>query len=109
MNPIKIGLIGFGRMGGFYLDELLKSDCWEVAGICDLSPEARATARRLVPGAKVVADEWEILDDPAIEAVALCALADSRPEQIARAIAAGKHIISEKPVADTVEHEWQAV
>ena len=109
MNPIKIGLIGFGRMGGFYLDELLKSDCWEVAGICDLSPEARATARRLVPGAKVVADEREILDDPAIEAVALCALADSRPEQIARAIAAGKHIISEKPVADTIEHEWQAV
>ena len=32
-----------------------------------------------------------------------------RPEQIARAVAAGKHIISEKPVADTVEHEWQAV
>ena len=109
MNPIKIGLIGFGRMGGFYLDELLKSDRWEVAGICDLSPEARAAARRLVPGAKVVADEREILDDPAIEVVALCALADSRPEQIARAIAAGKHVISEKPIADSVEHEWQAV
>ena len=105
MNPIKIGLIGFGRMGGFYLDALLKSDRWEVAGICDLSPEAREAARRLAPGAKVVADERELLDDPSIEAVALCALADSRPEQIARAVAAGKHIISEKPVADTVEHE----
>ena len=35
MNPIRIGLIGFGRMGGFYLEELRKSGKWEVAYICD--------------------------------------------------------------------------
>ena len=35
MDPIKIGLIGFGRMGGFYLDEMLKSGKWEIAYVCD--------------------------------------------------------------------------
>ena len=33
MNPVKIGLIGFGRMGGFYLDEMQKSGKWDVVYI----------------------------------------------------------------------------
>ena len=37
MNPIKIGMIGFGRMGGFYLEQMQKSGRWEVAYICDVS------------------------------------------------------------------------
>ena len=44
MNPIRIGLIGLGRMGGFFLEELRKSEKWEVASICDISPESRAWA-----------------------------------------------------------------
>ena len=31
---IKVGLIGFGRMGRFYLKEMQKSGRWEVAYIC---------------------------------------------------------------------------
>ena len=51
MNPVKIGLIGFGRMGGFYLDEMQKSGKWDVVYICDLSPESRELAHKLAPGA----------------------------------------------------------
>lgn len=109
MDPIKIGLIGFGRMGGFYLDEMLKSGKWEIAYVCDLSPESRELARRLVPGAQIVSDEQLIFDDPEVQVVGLFALADSRKEQIAKAVAAGKHIISEKPIAESIEKEWQAV
>ena len=46
MNPIKVGLIGFGRMGGFYLEQMQKSGKWDVAYICDLSPESREYARK---------------------------------------------------------------
>ena len=49
MNPIRIGLIGLGRMGGFFLEELRKSEKWEVASIVDISPESRARARELAP------------------------------------------------------------
>mgnify|MGYP000109832231 CR=1 FL=1 len=109
MDPIKIGLIGFGRMGGFYLDEMLKSGKWEIAYVCDLSPESRELARRFVPGAQIVSDEQLIFDDPEVQVVGLFALADSRKEQIAKAVATGKHIISEKPIAESIEKEWQAV
>ena len=42
---IKVGLIGFGRMGGFYLQEMQKSGRWDVAYICDVDPEARKLAK----------------------------------------------------------------
>lgn len=77
MNPVKIGLIGFGRMGGFYLDEMQKSGKWDVVYICDLSPESRELAHKLAPGAKIVSDEQVIFDDPEVEVVGLFALADS--------------------------------
>ena len=109
MNPVKVGLIGFGRMGGFYLDEMQKSGRWDVAYICDVCAESRDLARKLAPGAKVVDDEQVIFDDPEVQVVGLFALADSRKSQIERAFAAGKHVIAEKPISDSIENEWQAV
>jgi len=109
MSPIKIGLIGFGRMGGFYLEQLQKSGRWEVVYICDVSEQSREEARRLAPQARIISDERIIFDDPEIQVVGLFALADSRKPQIERAVAAGKHIIAEKPIADSVENEWRMV
>lgn len=57
MSPIKIGIIGFGRMGGFYLEQMRKSGDWEVAYICDVCEQSREEARKLAPEAKVIADE----------------------------------------------------
>ncbi|MCC8187526.1 MAG: Gfo/Idh/MocA family oxidoreductase [Bacteroides sp.] len=108
-RTIKVGLIGFGRMGRFYLREMQKSGRWEIVSICDTHPGVRKLARRLCPGAKVVADEQEIFDDKTVEVVGLFALANSRREQILKAFYSGKHIISEKPIADTIEHEWDVV
>ena len=95
MNPIKVGLIGFGRMGGFYLEEMQKSGKWDIVYICDVSPASRELAQRLSPRSKVISDEQIIFNDPEIQAVGLFALADSRPEQIQKAIASGKHVIAE--------------
>jgi len=85
MNPIKVGLIGFGRMGGFYLEEMQKSGNWDIVYICDVSPASRELAQRLSPRSKVISDEQIIFNDPEIQAVGLFALADSRPEQIQKA------------------------
>ena len=53
MNPVKVGLIGFGRMGGFYLDEMQKSGRWDVAYICDVCAESRDLAHELKWGYKL--------------------------------------------------------
>lgn len=106
---IKVGLIGCGRMGRFYLDEMQKSGRWDIAYICDTNPESREQAKKLSPNSKITDNEQEIYDDKEVQVVGLFTLANSRKEQIEKAIRSGKHVISEKPIADTVVREWEAV
>lgn len=106
-KKIKVGIIGFGRMGSMYLDKFLKNGRYEAAYVCDINKEARDNAQRLSPGSRIVADEQVVFNDPEVDVVVLCTLANLRKEQIEKAVRCGKHIISEKPVADTMEHEWE--
>ncbi|NDV80945.1 Gfo/Idh/MocA family protein [Bacteroides sp. 51] len=108
-TKIKVGLIGCGRMGRFYLEEMLKSGRWDIAYICDLSPASRELAAQLSPESKITDNEQEIFEDETVQVIGLFALADSRKEQIEKAFRYGKHIISEKPISDTVERERAAV
>ena len=106
---IRVGLIGFGRMGRYYLSEFQKNESYEVAYICDTDEHCRTLAHKLAPQATVVDDPDVIFNDERVQVVALCALADSRLEQIRQAVATGKHIIAEKPLADAIDKEWEAV
>lgn len=96
-------------MGGFFLNALLANPDYEVRTICEHNEAAHPSIAERAPMAKITTDEDEIFNDPEIQAVVLSALADTRLRQIRKAVAAGKHIISEKPIADTPENEWEAV
>ncbi len=109
MDKIKVGVIGFGRMGELYLDQMRDSGKWDIVYICDIFPAARKAASEKYPGVTVVDDENIIFNDPEICVVGLFALADSRKRQIEKAVAAGKHIITEKPIATSVEDENEIV
>ena len=106
---IKVGLIGFGRMGQMYWEEMQKSGRWDIAYICDTDPASRELARNLSPSSRIISDEQEIFDDQSVEAVGLFALANSRKEQIEKAVRSNKHILTEKPIADTIDKEWEIV
>lgn len=108
-TKIRVGLIGLGRMGRFYLDEMKKSGRWDVAYICDISPRSREVAKELSPESRIVDDENIVFEDESVQAVGLFTLANNRKEQIEKALRYGKHILSEKPIADTVEREWEVV
>lgn len=96
-------------MGVKHLQAMRSDGRWSIRYICDISPEARQAASKLCPEAEIIADEDIIFNDPSIQAVGLFALADSRGNQIEKAIAAGKHIIAEKPIAWTCRGEWDLV
>ncbi len=106
---IQVAIIGFGRMGRFYLQEFQKNPKYEVCYICDVSPVCRDEARRLSPESKIVADSDEIFADTAVRLVVLSAVASDRKARIEQSLRAGKHVIAEKPIADTIEHEREVV
>ena len=96
---LRIGIIGFGRMGRGFVSVMQQSDVWEIAAICDTHPSTRELAHKTVPAAHIYSDPEKIFTDKSIDIVGLFTLADARPAQIRRAMATGKHVIAEKPIA----------
>lgn len=106
---VRVGVIGFGRMGRGFVSAMQESDLWEIVSICDTHPATRDLARRTVPTANITADESDIFSDKSLDAVGLFTLADARPAQIRRALASGFHILAEKPIAVDPKTEWALV
>ena len=89
-------VIGYGGMGGWHTQHLLKSDVFELAGIYDIKEERRALAEK--NGIRAYATREELLADPRIELVTVATPNDSHEEIAVAALRAGKNVISEKPV-----------
>ena len=59
-GKLRVGVIGFGRMGRGFVSVMQQSPLYEIVSICDMSPGTRELAARTVPTARVVANENEI-------------------------------------------------
>lgn len=108
-RKLRVGVIGFGRMGRGFVSVMQQSELWDIRYICDMHPAARELAGRTVPTARIIANEDEIFADKSLDAVGLFTLADARPGQMRKALAAGLHVIAEKPIAVDSKTEWELV
>lgn len=99
---IRTGLIGYGLAGRAFHAPL-------VAATAGLTLTAVATSRgdavrAALPGVAVVADPAALIDDPAIDLVILATPNDSHAPLAQAALAAGKHVVVDKPfVADLAD------
>lgn len=94
-------VIGYGGMGGWHTQHLLKSDVFELAGIYDIKEERRALAESR--GIHAYATREELLADPRIELVTIATPNDTHEEIAVAALRAGKNVICEKPVTLSME------
>ena len=108
-KKLRIGVIGFGRMGRGFVAALQNNPVWEIAAICDSHEPTRQIAAKTVPGARIVAHPDTIFHDKTLDVVGLFTLADARPGQISKALQAGLHVIAEKPLAADIKAEWELV
>ena len=106
---INTALFGFGRMGELYLHAIQADSRLRLTVICEKDPDRQALARKLAPSALVTDDAEQVYAREDVQLVVLCALADSRKEQIERCFAAGKHVLSEKPIGVTPAEEKELV
>lgn len=97
-GPVGVAVVGAGAWGTNHVRVFGDLPRAELRAICDPDPAAIERARQLVPG--VVARSWaQILIDPAIAAVVIATPAVTHAELACAALAAGKHVLVEKPVA----------
>lgn len=103
-TPVRLGLIGCGRIAQVaHLPAIEKTGQVELTMVCDGNEyTANAVARRYgVPAATT--DSAEVFASPDVDAV-LIAVPDRFHESlVSQALAAGKHVLIEKPLAATVE------
>ncbi|MGI5215897.1 Gfo/Idh/MocA family protein [Plantactinospora sp. CA-290183] len=97
-----LALIGFGYWGTNLARNLdrLATPRWR--HLVDASPERRRTAAELYPGVRVSADLDAVLDDDGVGAVLIATPAPSHAPLVRRALAAGRHVFVEKPLAMSV-------
>ncbi|PRY44990.1 Gfo/Idh/MocA family protein [Umezawaea tangerina] len=102
-DTVRVALIGCGRIAQVaHLPALEKADGIDLVAVCDPSGGvARAVARRYgVPSAHT--DQREVFTDPSVDAVIVAAPDRFHHSIAAEALAAGKHVLVEKPLASTV-------
>lgn len=101
MDKVKLGLIGFGRLGAIHAENIAKSDYAELFAICDTNPGALQKAKNLYD-TQTYADMDEFLQQP-IDGVVIASNTHLHIEHIRKAAKAGKHIFSEKPIGLSLE------
>jgi predicted dehydrogenase len=71
----------------------------DLAWLCDQSEEIRERFQQRYPGARVTGDFDEVLADPELDAVVIATPVPTHYPLARRALAAGKHVLVEKPPA----------
>lgn len=99
MNTVAI--VGYGYWGPKLVRNFVQNGAFAQVAVCEEIPERLARARRENPGVAGCASLAEVLVDPTIEAIALATPVDTHHSLALAALAAGKHVLVEKPLATT--------
>ena len=95
-NKKGVAIVGFGGMGGWHKNKLLKSDVAELCGIWDIKEDRRQAARD--ENIHVYSSFEDVLADEKVDIVTIAVPNELHMPLSIAALEAGKNVISEKPV-----------
>lgn len=98
-RKIRFGLVGCGRIAGKHVEAIARhASNAELVAVCDSDPAALARAVATT-GAKGFASLAELLSGSDCDAVVLATPSGLHASQTIEAAAAGRHVVTEKPMA----------
>lgn len=104
-----IAVIGCGYWGPNLLRNFSELDGAEVRAICDLDPGKLARLKRRYPAVRTYSDPHSLLEADDVDAVAICTPVGAHFDLASRALRAGKHVMLEKPMTDSVARAEELV
>lgn len=102
MNPLGLGIVGYGSFGKFTTKAYAQMPQVQVVAITDVD-RARRDAAASLYRARAYDDLTQLLADPAVDIVVINTPPWLHASQARQAAEAGKHIFLEKPLATTLE------
>jgi predicted dehydrogenase len=102
IDPVRVAVVGLGYWGPNLVRNLFELPAAEVDVVCDLRTDALEKIAKRYPSVRGTTSLGEVLEDPAIEAVVLATPIGTHFDLARSALDAGKHVLVEKPLADSV-------
>jgi predicted dehydrogenase len=98
---IKIGIVGYGYWGPNLVRNFAETPEAEVAAVADLDARKLEVVKRRFPGARTTTRFQDLLEDQAIDAIAIATPVSTHFELGMAVLKAGKHLWLEKPMAES--------
>lgn len=107
MPPLKVGLIGCGSIAQLvHLNLLTRLPDVALVALAEPDPQRRQTASQRAPTAVAYSSYEELLAMPEVEAVVICLPNALHAQAAIAALAQGKHVYLEKPLAITLSEGY---
>ena len=100
--PVNVAVIGCGYWGPNLIRNFSSTPGARLAAVCDLQPERFAKLQRQHPGVEFTSDFDALIARDDIHAVAIATPVSTHYTLAKRALAAGKHVMVEKPMTASV-------
>ena len=96
---IHVGIIGVGGMGELYIRNFTKSSRARVEAIADIDETRLKYIAEKYHIHKAYLDWHKVVEDPTLDAIAVCTPPRFHHDQVIQALENGKHVLCEKPPA----------
>lgn len=107
MDKIRVGVIGSGAFArAEHFPNCVRNPRIDLVTACSRSEERRLSAQRAYGCRKTEADAEKVFNDPEIDLIILSVPHDVHFEMVMGALAGGKHVLCEKPMAMTMEESY---
>ena len=107
---VNVAMVGLGYWGPNLIRNLASLPDVKITALCDLEVKRAETMReRFCPAARVTSDSQDIADDTHIDAVAIATPIRTHFALGSLFLAAGKHVLIEKPLARTADECRQLI
>ena len=104
-----IAVVGYGYWGPNLARNFAETEGVEMMMCCDSDPRRLIMAQKRFPAVTCATDFDEVLQNPAVNAIAIATPAHTHYELAKRALKAGKHVLVEKPLTMRVDHAEELV
>ncbi len=109
-RPVRFAVVGAGWAGIRHLEAAEEVDTWvKVTSVCDTDQSQLEEVADRFGVAKSTADFGEVVADDSVDVVDICTPHDSHAALALEAIASGKHVLVEKPIASDLSDAKQMI
>lgn len=95
---VGVAVVGYGYWGPNLVRNFADTAGAEVVAVCDASPARLEAVARRYPAAALIPSFDDLLDNPAVDAIAIATPVHTHGALIRKALEAGKHVLVEKPM-----------